>query len=147
MAATLHDDNEDITGINITPMVDVMLVLLIIFMVTTSYIVTSAIDMQLPQEESGEVVEKSQAQVTFTLNREGKLFVEGKALAWEMLENTLGEMKTAQAHGTKPLQALISADKEVSHGLVMNLIDAIRKNGISNFAINVESPAGAAAKP
>jgi biopolymer transport protein ExbD len=140
MAASLHDENEDITGINLTPMVDVMLVLLIIFMVTTSYIVTNAIALNLPQEESGESQEAAAAPFTFTLNREGQLFLNGKVLAWDEVAAAINQEKNHQGGSGNSLQAVISADKDISHGLVMNLIDLIRKNGINNFAINVETP-------
>lgn len=141
MASLLQDENEDITGINVTPLVDVMLVLLIIFMVTTSYIVTNAIDIKLPQEESGEVQAADENAFVFELTREGQLTLHGKPVSWEEIPGRIARYKASTPGGQQALQALISADKLVPHGLVMNLIDIIRKNGINNFAISVEAPA------
>lgn len=146
MASAFNDDNEEITGINVTPLVDVMLVLLIIFMVTTSYIVTNAIDLSLPEAESGEVQESEQAHFNFEINRDSKVFFNGKEITIEQVPEIIARYKQEHPDQAKSLQALISADKNISHGLVINLIDTIRKNGITNFAIDVEAPSHAAGK-
>ena len=75
MAGQVQDDEEGITGINVTPLVDVTLVLLIIFMVTASYIVKRTIEVQLPRAaHGGETVNKTYALV---VTKEGKAYLNG----------------------------------------------------------------------
>ena len=131
MAAS-QDDGEEITGINVTPLVDVMLVLLVIFMVTASYIVNQTIKVSLPKASSGE--QSSATNLAFVLDRESKLFLDGKSLDYSEIDARIAEYK---AQG-KPLQALIAADESTPHGAVVKLIDVVRRNGIFDFAINIE---------
>lgn len=133
MTGGTDNSDDEITGINVTPLVDVMLVLLIIFMVTATYIANQAIGVNLPKAATGE--DPGSKNLAFVLDKEEHLFMNGKAITFEALPEAIGVER-----GAKPdLQALISADKETPHGAVIKLIDAIRKNGITEFAINVES--------
>jgi biopolymer transport protein ExbD len=130
---TLGDSKEEITDINVTPFVDVMLVLLVIFMVTANYIVSQAIQVELPKAATGESV--ATENLAFVLDKSSNLYINGQMTTFEELPQRIGEK---QKEG-KGLQALISADKETPHGAVVKLIDVVRKSGISDFAINVES--------
>lgn len=148
MASNLSDDEDEITGINVTPLVDVMLVLLIIFMVTTSYIVNRSININLPKASTAEN-QTTQKNLAFVLDKQGQLYLDGKLINFADLQQQIAEIKKQRTDGT-PLQALITADTETSHGQVVKLIDAVRKNGINDFAINVEidndSPAAQTSK-
>ena len=68
------DDDDGIVGINVTPFVDVMLVLLIIFMVTANYIQNQAIEMNLPSASTGEAVEAKNLE--FAINNKNELFLD-----------------------------------------------------------------------
>jgi biopolymer transport protein ExbD len=127
-----QDDAEGITGINVTPLVDVMLVLLIIFMVTANYIVHQSIKVSLPQAATGD--ETPATNLAFVVDKDSHLFLNGEALAFEDVGRRVAALK---AQG-KPLQALIGADKATPHGAVIKLIDSVRQAGIYDFAINVE---------
>lgn len=128
------EGDEEITGINVTPLVDVMLVLLVIFMVTANYIVSQSIQVQLPKATSGsEVTSKNLA---FVLDKDSQLFLDGRAIELEAVPAKIQEYKK---DNNASLQALIAADQKTPHGSVVRLIDTIRKNGITDFAINVES--------
>lgn len=131
-----HSDSSDdeITGINVTPLVDVMLVLLVIFMVTANYIVNQSINVQLPKAST--VDEAGAKNLAFVLDKESHLFLNGKAVEFDSLAELL---KAEKSKSSGDLQALIAADRDTPHGSVVKLIDAIRKNGITDFAINVES--------
>ena len=134
MAGGASDDsNDEITGINVTPLVDVMLVLLIIFMVTATYIANRGIAVNLPKAATGEDVPAKN--LAFVLDKESKLYLNGEAISFDLVPGKIAESK---ARGEN-LQALISADKETPHGNVVKLIDVIRKNGINDFAIDVDS--------
>lgn len=133
MAGSMGDDDNGINEINVTPMVDVMLVLLIIFMVTANYMTSQSIEMKLPKASTGAPNETVQ-NLAFSLDKDSRLFLDGQAVDYADLTAILAERKQAKPD----ISALISADVKTPHGEVVKLIDFIRKNGISNFAINVE---------
>lgn len=137
MASAGQDDEEAITGINVTPFVDVMLVLLVVFMVTATYIVRSSIQIDLPKASKGDDQRQS-VNLAFVLDRESKLYLDGRPLDYEGIPQEIQQVK--EKNGSK-LQALISADKATPHGSVIKLIDVIRENGITEFAIDIEQEA------
>jgi biopolymer transport protein ExbD len=133
MAGSIGDDDDGINEINVTPMVDVMLVLLIIFMVTANYMTSQSIEMKLPKASTGAPNEQVQ-NLGFSLDKDSKLFLDGQPVSYSDLTQIISEKKAAKPD----ISALISADVKTPHGEVVKLIDFIRKNGITNFAINVE---------
>ena len=139
MAGQLQDQDDEITGINVTPLVDVMLVLLVVFMVTATYIVNRSIEVTLPKAESGTTEVQTQ-NLAFVLDRASNLFLDGKPISFSQLAEQIALAKK-QAKDPAKLQALISADQKTPHGDVIHLIDQVKKSGISEFAINVEAPA------
>lgn len=137
MAASLQQSDDDmITGINVTPLVDIMLVLLIIFMVTANLINRPSIEVDLPQAATGEGAEPTT--VALTLTAGGDLFLNGKAIDETSLLARLPEL----AEQDPKTQAIIAADKEVSHGEVVWLIDTVRQSGIYRFALNIDPSRG-----
>jgi biopolymer transport protein TolR len=138
MAQGSSQDDEEITGINVTPLVDVMLVLLIIFMVTANYINNQSINLTLPKAATGETVDSSLLSLAFVVNKDSSYFLDGSVVQLDDIPKVIEEkMKLG-----KPLQALIAADEGAPHGSVVKLIDTIRKNGITDFALNVEATTG-----
>ncbi len=137
MAGSTNQDEDEITGINVTPLVDVMLVLLIIFMVTANYISQQSIKVDLPEAATGETQAGSQ-ELNFVLDKSSNLFLNGEAVAIDAIDQQLQSIKAKAKN--EHLQALISADRETPHGAVIRLIDAVRRNGIHEFALNVDLP-------
>lgn len=134
MAGNLFDEEDEITGINVTPLVDVMLVLLVIFMVTASFIVHQSIDVQLPKSETaGKTIGKKLA---FAIKANEKLYLDGTEISFQDIGILVDKAKRSRE---EKVQALISADVSTPHGTVVKLIDTIRKNGITEFAINVDA--------
>lgn len=127
------DDDDEITGINVTPLVDIMLVLLIIFMVASNYIVKEAIEVNLPKAATGEEVNNEQKSIALILKKDGRLFLNGELSN----EEKVGEASKVLAK-EKNAQAMIAADRGVPHGEVVKLIDLIRVNGLTSFAINID---------
>ena len=127
------DDDDGITGINVTPLVDVMLVLLIIFMVASNYIVKEAIEVNLPKAATGEELNQENKSIALILKKDGRLFLNGK-------KSTVAEIKSASQALAKEknAQALIAADRGTPHGEVVKIIDLIRQNGLTSFAINID---------
>lgn len=134
-----NDDDGEITGINVTPLVDVMLVLLIVFMVTSTYIVQQSIQVQLPKADSGENTAKTK-NLAFVVDQAGNLFMDGQATTIEQLPTQINAIKAQNPQ--MQLQAMVAADKETKHGYVVRLIDTVRLLGITDLAINVESSKG-----
>jgi biopolymer transport protein ExbD len=138
MAIQVEESGDDmIAAINVTPLVDITLVLLIIFMVTATYVVRETIEVDLPRAASGgQVVGPTLA---FALDREGNLFLDGAPA-------TVAAAREAvhAAVATSPeARAIISADRAVSHGRVIELIDLVKREGLTRFAIDVERADGA----
>lgn len=140
MAGSANDqDDGEITGINVTPLVDVMLVLLIVFMVTSTYIVQQSIQVQLPKADTGESTAKTK-NLAFVVDKLGNIFLDGKQTTIAALPEQVQAIRAGEPN--VQLQALVAADKETQHGYVVQLIDTVRKLGITELAINVESSKG-----
>lgn len=133
MASGPMDGDDEITGINVTPLVDVMLVLLIVFMVTANYIANHSIGLQLPKAATGS--DPGPVNLAFTIYKDGRLMVDGQQIEFSQIAAVINSHR----EGGKSVQALIAADQATPHGEVVKLIDAVRKNGITDFAINVEA--------
>ncbi len=127
------DDDEGITGINVTPLVDIMLVLLIIFMVASNYIVKEAIEVNLPKAATGEEVNNDNKSIALILKKDGRIFLNGELTTREKI----AEASRALAK-EKNAQAMIAADRGTEHGEVVKMIDLIRVNGLTSFAINID---------
>ena len=132
-------DDDVITGINVTPLVDIMLCLLVIFMVTTSYVVADSLKVDLPEASTGDATEPSVIMLTFTVEKETgarQLYLNGEKADEAGLR---AHIQTVKAEGKTDLQAVIAADKAASHGEVIRLIDVVKQEGIVKFALNIES--------
>ena len=132
MGAKFGGDDDVIADINITPFVDIILVVLIIFMVTATTIVKSSIKVTLPDAATGEATETTSLGLTLTSG--GGLLLDGEPVTVPALEARLDEAKANE----EDVVCLISADKMVAHGRVVWLIDLIRSHGIAKFAINID---------
>ncbi|MBN2340155.1 MAG: biopolymer transporter ExbD [Deltaproteobacteria bacterium] len=134
MASTMQDDDEEIiSNINVTPFVDVTLVLLIIFMVTATYIVAQSIPVDLPEAATGEDVVTTLA---VTITKDGTMYVDGKKSSDSQLESII---KKTQGEN-EDVRVIIAADSKVIHGKVVHMIDLVRQLGVSKFAINIDAP-------
>lgn len=131
--AGFGSDDEVISGINVTPLVDVVLVLLVIFLMTAPVLYQSAIKVQLPKAATGEEAAKSP--LNFTVNAAGEVFWNSDRLTWEALAERLKALGPQSSEQT----AMISADQTTPHGNVIKLMDALRSHGLTRFALNVES--------
>ena len=117
-----------ISGINVTPLVDVTLVLLIIFIVTAKLVVAPAVPLDLPKASQGEEV-----QVVFSvlLPVDGSILVNGASVPDH---HTLSERARAALADDPALRAVIQADGELSHRRVIAALDALKRAGVSRIA-------------
>ncbi len=127
-------DGEDIMAqINIVPLVDIMLVLLITFMMVSTMVDFSAIQVDLPKAATAEnAKEKS---FSIVISKEGDYFISGEPVD-SMADLKLGIER--QRMRNPQIQAVISADRSVSHGEVIKVLDLVRKMKIARYAIGVE---------
>ena len=121
-----------IVGINVTPMVDVMLVLLVIMMVSSIYIVSRALKVELPKTASSDEAVSTVSAVTIT--KQGAYLYNGDPVT----EPALVERLRAAKAGGAEVNLVLSADEEALHGKVVHVIDLAKIEGITKFAINVE---------
>ncbi len=130
MAAQNLDDDM-ITGINVTPLVDITLVLLIVFMVTATTLAKEAIEVDLPRAaQGGETVGPT---LSFAIDKAGALYLDGQPVTREAARDAVrGALRKSPE-----ARALIGADKAVAHGEVVSLIDLVKSEGLTRFAIQI----------
>ena len=128
----LDEDDGPIASINIIPFVDIVLVLLIIFMLTSTAIVRSALKVELPRAASGGDAVAATLNLVYT--RDGKLFLNGT----ESSEGAVVAYIQGELPANPKLQAVIAADKGVEYGDVVGLIDLVKQHGVHAFALNIE---------
>ena len=137
------DTDEAITGINVTPLVDVMLVLLIILIVTAKHIVSQSVPLDLPKAASG-----TEVQVVFSvvLAADGTTQVDSRNVAND--DAILPLARDAHAKNNE-LRAVIKADSQVSHGRVIHVLDLLKQAGVGKIAFGVTPvpPVGAPGAP
>jgi biopolymer transport protein ExbD len=127
--AAKSDDDEIIAAINVTPLVDIVLVLLIVLMVTSSYLVNKSINVELPKASTGEATNPT---LSISLDVAGKLYLDGQGI-----EEPALQQKIHAAYATDhDVKAVISADGRVTHSQVVSVIDLLRREKITKFAIN-----------
>ena len=128
-----HTRKPVMAEINVTPMVDVVLVLLVIMMVSATYIVSQSLKVELPKAASaGSRVEST---LNLVYSKDEHLAIDGQPVA-SLRE--AGVIVARQAHANPKTQAVIAADKAVAYGRVVELIDLVKANGITTFALDVE---------
>jgi biopolymer transport protein ExbD len=138
MAGGANDDGDDlIAGINVTPLVDVTLVLLIIFMVTAKIIVSQGMPMDLPKAVGGEAL---QTVFSVELTADGKTRVDSAMVANDEAISPLAKEAKAK---TKDLRAVIRADRKVEHGRVIHVLDLLKRSGVAKIAFAVAPAAEA----
>jgi biopolymer transport protein ExbD len=126
-----NSNDETISGINVTPLVDVVLVLLVVLMVTATYISSKSIPVDLPRGETGETLP---APLSISIDKGGQLYLDGVALGVERLREQLRALPGSKS----ALRVVIAADGAVEHRRVVQLIDVLRHEDITQFAINVD---------
>jgi biopolymer transport protein ExbD len=133
-----QDSDESITGINVTPLVDVTLVLLIIFMVTTKIVLSQTVPLDLPKAATG----TSDVQVIFSviLAVDGRTVVDNRPVPND--DAILQLARDAQSQHSD-LRAVIKADSAVTHGRVIHVLDLLKQAHVNKIAFGV-APTSAA---
>lgn len=126
--ASVQTDEEAISGINVTPLVDITLVLLIIFMVTAKLIVGQGIPLDLPKAKTAGAV---QTVLNIAVDAQGVLSANGHPVP---NQTALRGEASAALRANPELRAVISASSAVSHGQVMSVLDTVRDAGVTRIA-------------
>src|SRR5262245_43734165 len=128
------NDDEMITAINVTPLVDVVLVLLIILMVTASYIVSKSIPLNLPSAE-GDSSATPPRVLSISIDASSNLFLDAEPIS----DATLTERANALVAevGEAEARATIAADTATPNGAVVHVVELLRRAIVAHLAVNV----------
>jgi biopolymer transport protein ExbD len=143
MASTARRRGGIIAEINVTPLVDIMLVLLIIFMLTAQLIMRQAIEIELPKATQASTIKPTT--LSIMLAADGSVLLDSKKMSAAELKAAI-QQKVATADPKNLPQALIAADKRVAHGRVVWVLDLVKSLGVTQFAIEID-PAELVAPP
>lgn len=133
MAGGGNQNGEILTEINVVPLVDIILVVLIIFMVAAPLVMQPKIDISLPKSSSTDI-DKSKKPMKITVGKEGELFVDGNAVNVDQLRAEAAK-RSAQNPETN---AILVADKAVTLEMVTEIIDAVKSNGLKKVAFSIQ---------
>lgn len=132
MAVKNTHDEEVIADINVVPLVDIILVVLIIFMVTAPMFIKPTINVNLPKAASGDQTAPSKLNIALTAD--GRINMNGS-----FVDEATVQTKAAEEVAKNPeTQAIISADKDVPHGRVVGVLDIVKGVGVKKFAISID---------
>jgi biopolymer transport protein ExbD len=131
MATSASNDDDLITAINVTPLVDITLVLLVILMVTASYVVSKAIPLELPRGATGETTPNT---LSVSIDRNGRTFLDAVAIDEPTLRQRIKAAHTADPE----VRAVIAADGRTSHSNVVHVIDLLRREDVTKFALDID---------
>ena len=123
--------NQPITGINVTPLVDITLVLLIIFMLTAKLVVSRAMPLDLPSAATGNEIQEV---FSLSLTAAGASLVDGRQIADS---SELLRLARAAQQRNAELRAVLRADGRVPHERVLHAMDVLRQAGVSRIAFAV----------
>ncbi len=138
MAINLDDEDDKIMAeINMTPLIDIMLVLLILFMVTSSVSLESGLDVELPQI-TGNTESKEGSAVIISLDNEGNLSVQGNKTTLENLGEVIKEAMVTEKTGL----VILEGDRQSKLGNAVQIMDIAKAAGALKFAIAAESGEG-----
>jgi biopolymer transport protein ExbD len=125
-------EEEPISQINIVPLVDIILVVLIIFMVTAPLVLKPSIDINLPKASSGD--DTPTTPLNITVARDGQIMLNGKVSSMEDITLYASQLVKAQPETA----AILAADKDVTLERLTSIIDIVKKAGVKKVAFSIE---------
>jgi biopolymer transport protein TolR len=132
--------------INVTPLVDVMLVLLIIFMITAP-LLASAVPIDLPESRAKPIETEEQEPVQLSINGDDTIYIGEDVVPDAELPARLDAIAAAQKDGDKPRQIMLRADKGLDYGRVMRIMGELNRAGLTRIAlVTTGAESGAAAE-
>ncbi|PJZ70660.1 biopolymer transporter ExbD [Leptospira perolatii] len=125
-------DSDEIGNINITPMVDVILVLLVIFMVTANFLKKESININLPKVDASDPNVAQSVQVALT--KDGKIVLEGSETTAEKLGSHLARDSKIRPN----MRITLSADASLPYGKIAEVMGVVRRSGVRQIALSVK---------
>lgn len=132
MALLPGGDDDEIGYINITPMVDVLLVLLVIFMVTANFLKQESVNINLPKVNAADPNVAQSIQVALT--RDGKMLMEGIDITEDALIRKLSQESKYRPN----MRVTLSADERLAYGSIARVMGLIRQSGVTRIALSVK---------
>ncbi|MDX1642761.1 MAG: protein TolR [Thermoanaerobaculia bacterium] len=129
------DDEQSMADINVTPLVDVMLVLLIIFMITAPML-HQGIEVALPRAEADAMPQRAQDPLVISVNRDGLVFLQDQPIHQSQLVERLTSLLGARGEET----VFLKGDREVAYGRIVEVLDLLHQGGIVNVGMVTEKP-------
>ena len=129
---------EDVLDVNITPLIDVVFLLLIFFMVSTTFNKEAEIQIDLP-EASGAPTKKEEFVVEISIDNLGRYFVNDRRIRDSKIETLKWAIKETVGDKKNP-HVIINSDKDSSYQSVMTAMDAVRQLGLNKFSLTVKQP-------
>ena len=127
-----------LSEINVTPFVDVMLVLLVIFMVTTP-ILYQGIKVSLPQTASSKIPVQNQKRITVTVTGSKNIFLEDASYPLSEISDALTKLMKTGKTTPEGGRVFLRADKSVEYGFLVKVIDEIKRTGVEKLSLVTES--------
>lgn len=125
----IDEDEKEISEINMTPFVDIVLVILIIFMATATFIVEQKIPLNLPKSETGETKNNENYEIVISITKRG-IFLNDKPISLKELKNRLNNFKNNIV--------VLRADRDIKFQKVVDVIDVCRELGIEKYVVETE---------
>jgi len=125
--------NNPIVEINVIPLVDIILVVLIIFMVAAPLVMQPKIDISLPKSSSAKV-EKDKVPMRIVMGKKGELFLNNDAISMDGLREAAKKLSATNPEAS----ALLVADKDVTLSMVTELVDAVKNGGVKKVAFSIQ---------
>ncbi len=127
------EPDEEQAGINLTSLIDVVFLLLIFFMITSTFIKTERkLELQLPEAKAAEVEQKERKPIKIEMDKRGRITLDGQLVTMKALETRLKEFQG------KRKSAVVRADRRLKHGTVTAVLGLCRDAGIREIAIAVK---------
>jgi biopolymer transport protein ExbD len=121
-------------GINLTPLIDVLFILIIFFTVSSTFLEQPGIELQLPEAESSQSY--TAQKVIVYVDNEENVFLNDDPVKIENVAKAVESLISAQTDKS----VVLHADEDVSHGVIINIMDLLRKQGIYKIIISTSKP-------
>jgi biopolymer transport protein TolR len=145
MAASSQQDDDIISGINVTPLVDIILVVLIIFIVTASLVLRNNIPVDLPQAQTSE--QSVEGLINLAVTSDGQLYLNGRPGTLDDIPAVVAEARRKVNDNSGKVSAFISADVQARYGKFAEVIDRLRVEKVTDIALDTQPPKVAEAGP
>lgn len=130
-----NENNGVLAEINVTPLVDVMLVLLIIFMVAAP-LIQQQVDVELPQTQAKQSISVKENDVVLIVDKYKKIHIQGQSIALENLESKLKAIYKTK----KNKEIFLQADKSIPYGFVVQIMALVKNAGINKMGMVTDGP-------